>query len=289
MAPRQTMLRGLGRQIFHLSQSIPIWCQLTMPKFASDGPDNTPTVRAAYLIHPPPFVLIVVVSEGVVNVDAGTIVWAATVSRETYNCLGINVQIYSSDLFARPLVLISCTTQHVPMYLGLQHAFFMGRGFVPWENVWGVFNGVNEGDGEALRRLRPLLTFVAGLNLTVGGNWTPFTQDAVPIATTGATPDVIAVSRFEAFSQNSGGRTDVLWLLVNRKARFKDGNIDLVDGRETNAVFFNLVDFEPGSCYYDLYHGENITKQVEVTMGSVIKASFRVTIDPMDYGAVCAI
>ena len=41
---------------------------------------------------------------------------------------------------------------------GLQHAFFMGRGFVPWENVFGVFNQMNSGDSEALRRIRPILT-----------------------------------------------------------------------------------------------------------------------------------
>jgi iron(II)-dependent oxidoreductase len=36
-----------------------------------------------------------------------------------------------------------------------------GIGFVPWENVWGVFNQLSDRDGEATRRVASLLRFAA--------------------------------------------------------------------------------------------------------------------------------
>ena len=43
---------------------------------------------------------------------------------------------------------------------GLQHALLNGMGYVPWENVWGIWNPLSEADGEALRRVMHLLKFL---------------------------------------------------------------------------------------------------------------------------------
>ncbi len=44
--------------------------------------------------------------------------------------------------------------------LDLQHALFNGDGFVPWENVWGIWNGLSLRDAEATRRVAALLRFL---------------------------------------------------------------------------------------------------------------------------------
>ena len=40
---------------------------------------------------------------------------------------------------------------------GIHQAFFNGAGFESWENVWGVWNGITERDGELLRRVATIL------------------------------------------------------------------------------------------------------------------------------------
>ena len=36
----------------------------------------------------------------------------------------------------------------------LHHAWFNGVGYVAWENVWGVWNGITPHDAEALKRMQ---------------------------------------------------------------------------------------------------------------------------------------
>eukprot|EP01043_Picozoa_sp_COSAG02_P073404 COSAG02_NODE_14251_length_1293_cov_1.222781_1_plen_87_part_10 len=40
-----------------------------------------------------------------------------------------------------------------------QLAYFNGVGIDTWQNVWGVWQGMTSHDGEALRRLAPILRF----------------------------------------------------------------------------------------------------------------------------------
>lgn len=175
---------------------------------------------------------------------------------------------------------------------GLQHAFFMGRGFVPWENVWGIFNAVNEGDGEALRRVRPLLTFAASLNLTIGAHWTPFapeiTASTVASQTNAVEPDAddaIVASRFEP----SGAVGNRLWLLVNRRARSSN-----ISSSNTDVALFSVSLASStllGQCFFDLYRGENITMHITTQatdQAGTATAEFHLEVDPMDYGAVGA-
>ena len=43
---------------------------------------------------------------------------------------------------------------------GIHQAFFNGAGFESWENVWGVWNGITERDGELLRRVATILRWI---------------------------------------------------------------------------------------------------------------------------------
>ena len=70
----------------------------------------------------------------------------------------------------------------------LQHAWFNGIGYVAWENVWGIWNGMTERDGEALRRIRPLLRYFGSLAILGGEGWEPHTPTAQP--------DAVYASRF---------------------------------------------------------------------------------------------
>ncbi len=63
--------------------------------------------------------------------------------------------------------------------LDLQRAFFNGDGFVPWESVWSIWNGLSLRDAEATRRVGALLRFLtlffrAGPEAT-STTWTPHT------------------------------------------------------------------------------------------------------------------
>ncbi len=164
---------------------------------------------------------------------------------------------------------------------------------MPWENVWGVFNGVNEGDGEALRRTRPLLTFAASLNLTIGGTWTPFTTDVASLTEDG--DDAIAASRFDPPAGSAAAaRGDAFWTVVNRRSRYgygaDDDNGSSGSSGGSSSSIGDVASFAVAatadSCFYDLYHGENITEQVLLSASAAGRAEFNLTVDPMDYGAV---
>lgn len=44
-----------------------------------------------------------------------------------------------------------------------------GMGYVPWESIWGIWNPLSEGDGEALRRTMHILKFFNAA--VVGTGW----------------------------------------------------------------------------------------------------------------------
>jgi iron(II)-dependent oxidoreductase len=129
----------------------------------------------------------------------------------------------------------------------LQQAFFNGAGYVSWENVWGLWNGITPRDGEALRRCAAIERAV-GLLLTSPG-WEPYT----------------ATAQFGIFASKWPSTHATAWTLVNR-------NHYPVSGRQivTTAV--------AGAHFYDLWHG------VELTQDPAGALSFAVEAD--GYGAV---
>ena len=80
----------------------------------------------------------------------------------------------------------------------LQYAFFNGVGYESWENVWGIWNGLNPRDAEALRRIAAIERHYA--EQVVSDQWEPHT----PTLQYG-----VFASKFPA-----NGKT--LWTFVNR-------------------------------------------------------------------------
>ena len=105
-----------------------------------------------------------------------------------------------------------------------QYLFFNGIGYVAWENVWGIWNGLTERDGATLRRIAELLRHFAAL--FVAADWAPY-------ATT---------LQQNVFASLFPGRGLALWTLVNR-------NEYPVAGEQLAVVH------RAGATYLDVWNG----------------------------------
>ena len=85
---------------------------------------------------------------------------------------------------------------------GIQQAFFNGGGFESWENIWGLWNGITERDGEAIRRTSAILRQFG--DLIQGGDW-------VPHAVISDDDNLVFASSFKDTEKKES-----IWLLVNR-------------------------------------------------------------------------
>ena len=134
----------------------------------------------------------------------------------------------------------------------LQYAFFNGVGYESWENIWGIWNQIDPRDSEALRRIAKLERAFA--DLLVSSGWEPHTPTL----------------RYGLFASKFPGPSETLWTLVNR-------NEYDVAGREIQ------VPFKSGTRYYDLWHGVELTPQVQ---GEAAVLTFDV--EAQGYGALFA-
>jgi hypothetical protein len=135
----------------------------------------------------------------------------------------------------------------------LQYAFFNGIGYNPWENIWGIWNQVPERYAEAIRRIATIYRQFPGI--WNSASWEP----AVPVVQKG-----IYASAFPGVDQT-------VYTLVNR------------DSSEKNGEEIRLP-YSEEMKYYDLWHGEELTPQVE---GSQVTLSF--SVESRGFGAVLAI
>jgi len=93
----------------------------------------------------------------------------------------------------------------------LQYAFFNAIGFESWENVWGVWMGLTERDGEALRRIATLLRWLGRERFTQGyASWEPYTPD---LRREPAKPFSHGGPLASKFVRDDG---DCAWLIINR-------------------------------------------------------------------------
>jgi Uncharacterized conserved protein len=106
----------------------------------------------------------------------------------------------------------------------LQFAFYNGVGWESWENIWGIWNGINPRDAKATRRMATIERAIAPF--LVSADWEPL----YPMHNYG-----VYASRWPL------GR-DTVWTIVNRN------NFD-VAGRQIS------LPVTPGIRYFDLYHG----------------------------------
>lgn len=135
----------------------------------------------------------------------------------------------------------------------LQSAFFNGTGLESWENIWGIWNGLTDRDGEAIRRVATIeRAFPEAL---VSQGWEPHTPTRQN--------DKVFASKWP-----DGGRT--LWTMVNRSGTGTTGDQLTVPHRA-------------GTRYYDLWHGTELTPEID---GAEATLSF--PIEAKGFGAVLA-
>ncbi|HZR58861.1 MAG TPA: SUMF1/EgtB/PvdO family nonheme iron enzyme [Terriglobales bacterium] len=134
----------------------------------------------------------------------------------------------------------------------LQFAFFNGVGWESWENIWGIWNGINARDAEAARRVATLERGVAPF--LVSADWEPF----FPMLHFG-----VSASRWPLGEET-------VWTIVNRN--------------EYNVAGPQIqLPVAEGMHYFDLYHGVQLTPEVR---GNTAVLSFEV--ESKGYGALLA-
>lgn len=144
----------------------------------------------------------------------------------------------------------------------LQAALFNGVGVETWENIFGVWNGMEERDSEALRRISAIERAFAGLLISAG--WEPHT----PVLQYG-----VFASKFPGDGQSGDGKSAdgrTLWTFVNR-------NEFAVSGAQIR------VGCQSDWHYFDLWNGTEMTPEIR---GASATLSFE--IEPHGYGAVLA-
>ncbi len=134
----------------------------------------------------------------------------------------------------------------------LQFAFFNGAGWESWENVWGIWIGINARDAEATRRVATMERGVAPF--LVSPDWEPL----YPMRNYG-----IYSSRWPLGDQS-------VWTIVNRN------NYD-VAGRQMD------VPLTAGMRYFDLYHGVEIKPETNAQV-----ATLGFDMEAQGYGAILA-
>jgi formylglycine-generating enzyme required for sulfatase activity len=112
----------------------------------------------------------------------------------------------------------------------LQFAFFNGVGWESWENIWGIWNGINSRDAEATRRVSSIEREFA--KFLVSPDWDPLSP----------------MRNYGVYASRWPLGEETLWTIVNRNAFDLDGS-----QMDVPAV--------PGTRYYDLYHGIELKPQ----------------------------
>ncbi|MEV6925684.1 SUMF1/EgtB/PvdO family nonheme iron enzyme [Dactylosporangium sp. NPDC051485] len=136
----------------------------------------------------------------------------------------------------------------------LHSAFFNGTGLSTWENIWGIWNGMTERDGEATRRVAEIERKFP--KLLVSSKWEPHT------------PTRQAGVYASKWPSETGSQT--LWTIVNRDANPRTGaQLE--------------VDYSSGIRYYDVWSGVELKPEVT---GNRAVLSF--TIEGKGFGAVLA-
>jgi formylglycine-generating enzyme required for sulfatase activity len=134
----------------------------------------------------------------------------------------------------------------------LQYAFFNGIGWESWENVWGIWNGINPRDAEATRRIAALERSLAPF--LVSPDWEP----------------LYPMHNYGVYASRWPLGKETVWTIVNRTG------YDIA-GRQMD------VKHTMGMHYFDLYHGTELEPEPD---GPVAVLSFEIEAD--GYGAVLA-
>jgi formylglycine-generating enzyme required for sulfatase activity len=134
----------------------------------------------------------------------------------------------------------------------LQLAFFNGVGWESWENVWGIWNGINPRDAEATRRVAAIERGIAPF--LISPNWEP----------------LYPMHNYGVYASRWPLGKETVWTIVNRTGYN-------IAGRQVD------VKPSPGMRYFDLYHGTELRPETD---GLTTTLSFEV--EANGYGAVLA-
>ncbi len=135
----------------------------------------------------------------------------------------------------------------------LQYAFFNGVGWESWENIWGIWNGINPRDAEATRRVATIERGVAPF--LVSPDWEPLYPDAQ------------------------------LRRLRQPLAAWQGDRLDHRQSQLPTTFAGRQMDVKPapGMRYFDLYHGTELKPESD---GPIAVLSF--DIEANGYGAILA-
>jgi gamma-glutamyl hercynylcysteine S-oxide synthase len=134
----------------------------------------------------------------------------------------------------------------------LQFAFFNGVGWESWENIWGIWNGIDPRDAEATRRVATVERGVA--KFLVSSDWEP----------------LYPMLNFGVYASRWPLGNETVWTIVNRTSYN-------ISGEQMK------VPLTRGMRYFDLYHGVELQP---TTGGPDSVLSF--AIEPNGYGAILA-
>jgi iron(II)-dependent oxidoreductase len=130
----------------------------------------------------------------------------------------------------------------------LQYAFFNGIGYVSWENVWGIWNGITPRGAETLRRVAKIERFFA--DALGSPDWEPF----------------YPTLQHGVFSSLFPGKRGRLWTVINR-------NEYQVRGAQFEAA---------GLQYIDVWHGVPLDKPEFEIEAHGYGAILELPVGPMD-------
>ncbi|HET7103588.1 MAG TPA: SUMF1/EgtB/PvdO family nonheme iron enzyme [Terracidiphilus sp.] len=134
----------------------------------------------------------------------------------------------------------------------LQYAFFNGVGWESWENIWGIWNGINPRDAEATRRIATIERAVA--LFLVSPQWEP----------------LYPMNNYGVYASRWPLGKETVWTIVNR-ADYDIGGPQM----EVPTV--------PGMRYFDLYHGVELKPVAEGQ-----KSALSFVVEAQGYGAILA-
>ncbi len=134
----------------------------------------------------------------------------------------------------------------------LHLAFFNGVGWESWENVWGIWNGINPRDAEATRRIATIERGVA------------------PFLTSREWEPLYPMLNYGVYSSRWPRGNETVWTIVNSAAYD-------IGGAQMN------VPLTPGMRYFDLYHGIELKPALD---GEHNVLSF--AMEASGYGAILA-
>ena len=119
----------------------------------------------------------------------------------------------------------------------LQFAFFNGVGWESWENVWGIWNGIDPRDAEATRRVAAIERAVAPFLVSPG--WEP----------------LYPMHNYGVYASRWPLELETVWTVVNRNAY------------NVTGPQMEVTDW-PGTRYFDLYHGVELKPEIRSQLGN---------------------